>query len=196
MINLTGKQIILLEGTRKVKPLVQSALTAFARQLAEEYPVAIFRSGNAAGSDELFAKGVESIDPARMEQMLPYPNCNKKRLHQQSRVLSLSELNADELQAIAELCLTATPSYKNIVNAYLKTRQKNRFTVKAIYLLRDALKVTGVVRLGFKPADFGIFYVDPEQPTGGGTGHTIRMCQLKNIPVVTQQEWLEPATKL
>jgi hypothetical protein len=190
MINLTGKQVILLEGTRNVKPLHQPFLTAVASQLAEQYPKLIFRSGNAAGSDELFAKGIESIDPTRMEQMLPYPGCNKKRLHQQSRVLSLSELNAAELQASAELCLAATPSYKNIVDAYLKTMKKNRFTVKAIYLLRDALKVTGLPRLNFKPADFGIFYVDPDKPTDGGTGHTIRMCELKNIPVITQQAWL------
>ncbi|MCF6177360.1 MAG: hypothetical protein L3J71_16525 [Victivallaceae bacterium] len=192
MIDLTDKQVILLEGTRKVKPTLKPALTAFAQQLAERYPEMIFRSGNATGSDELFAKGVESIAPTRMEQVLPYPDSNKKRLHQQSRVLSLSELNTTELHFIAELCLTATPSYKNIVTAYLKTMKKNRFTVKAIYLLRNALKVTGLTRLKFKPADFGIFYVDPDNPTGGGTGHTIRMCELKNIPVITQQAWLQP----
>jgi len=57
-------------------------------------------------------------------------------------------------------------------------------------LLRDALKVTGLERLNFAPAEIGIFYIDPEKPTGGGTGHTIRMCELRNIPVFTQNKWL------
>jgi len=190
MIELENKKVVLLEGTRKVPPKDKKQLTAFAENLAKQYPGTIFRSGNAAGSDELFAKGVEAVDPVRMEQILPYPSCNKKRLHKQSKVLSLSELTPEELKELADFSIEATPGYRKLMDAYLKTMQINRFTAKAVYLLRDALKVTGLERLNFAPAEIGIFYVNSENPTGGGTGHTIRMCELRNIPVITQNEWL------
>ena len=191
MIKLKSKQVVLLEGTRKIPAENQIKLTEFSAQLAEKYSDVIFRSGNAGGSDELFAKGIESVDPTRMQQMLPYKNANKKRLHSLSPVLSLDELTDDEIAQLADISLKATPEYKSLISAYIKTMKKNRFTVKAIYLLRDALKVTGLKRLNFAPADVGIFYTSADKPKGGGTGHTIRMCELCNIPVYTQMDWMK-----
>jgi hypothetical protein len=53
-----SKEIILLEGTRKLMDADAPKLTALAQQLAAQYPNTIFRTGNATGSDEAFAKGV------------------------------------------------------------------------------------------------------------------------------------------
>ncbi len=191
MIQLKDKKVILLEGTRTVPVEDKEKLTLFAAEIAEKYPNTIFRSGNASGSDELFAKGIESINPKRMEQMLPYPNANKKRLHKESKVLSLDDLTKEEIAELADFSIKATPSYKALINAYTSTMKRNRLTVKAIYLLRDALKITGLKRLGFAPAELGIFYTSKDNPKGGGTGHTIRMCELRNIPVLTQNDWMK-----
>ena len=187
-LNLENK-VVLLEGTRKVPDDLKNELINFTTGLASDYPNAIFRSGNAAGSDELFAKGIESIDAKRMQQVLPYPNANKKRLHKDSPVISLADLNHEELQELADIGVQATPSYKSLFNLYLKDLNKTRVTIKAMYLLRDALKLLGCPRLGFAAADCVFFFTDVTNPTGGGTGHTIRMCEIKSIPVYTQDQW-------
>ena len=59
---LENKKVVLLEGTRNVPEENQNKLTLFAAEIAKQYPDMIFRSGNASGSDELFAKGIESVD--------------------------------------------------------------------------------------------------------------------------------------
>lgn len=58
----------------------------------------------------------------------------------------------------------------------------------AQYLLRDALKVTGSKELSFKPATVGLFYLNSTKKIGGGTRHTIRVCELQNVSVVLQNE--------
>jgi len=58
-----------------------------------------------------------------------------------------------------------------------------------MYLLRDALKVTGAPSLALAPADQGFFFVNPQNPDSGGTGHTIRVCHHLGVPVYTQDEW-------
>lgn len=184
-------KIVLLEGTRNVPESEKLKLIKFTENLASTFPEAIFRSGNASGSDELFAKGVESIYAFRMQQVLPYPNANKKRLHKHSPVISLADLTFEELQELAELGIKATPSYKSLFDLYLKDLKKTRTTIKAMYLLRDALKVIGCPRLEFESADVGFFFTDLNNPSGGGTGHTIRMCEIKGIPVFTQEKWLK-----
>jgi len=52
------------------------------------------------------------------------------------------------------------------------------------------LKVIGSEKLNFKLAAFGLFYLNSKKKTGGGTGHTIRVCELQNVPVVMQSDWL------
>ncbi|MGI8468905.1 MAG: hypothetical protein ACR2N3_10670 [Pyrinomonadaceae bacterium] len=64
------------------------------------------------------------------------------------------------------------------------------FNRQAQYLLRDALKVVGSKKLNFKPAAFGLFYLNSTKKIGGGTGHTIRICELRNVLVFLQSERL------
>jgi len=45
--------------------------------------------------------------------------------------------------------------------------------------LRDALKIVGSENLNFKPAAAGLFYLNSTKKTGGGIGHTIRICELQ-----------------
>ena len=53
---------------------------------------------------------------------------------------------------------------------------------KAAYLLRDTLKVVGSTTMNLEPAVLGIFRVNPVDPRGGGTGHTIKVCELRGVP--------------
>jgi len=73
---------------------------------------------------------------------------------------------------------------------FYETGKQGSPRYKAQYLLRDALKVTGSEKLNFKPATFGLFYLNSTKKTGGGTGHTIRICELQNVSVFLQSEWL------
>ncbi|ADH86225.1 hypothetical protein [Desulfurivibrio alkaliphilus] len=179
--------VILLEGTRKVPAEAAPRLISLATKLAELLPAAIFRSGNAEGSDTLFFKGLAEIDPNRREYILPYPGAGKKRLRPQARVFSLADLAPEELAEVAKVTLAASPDLQNLVQGFLE-RGRNRLTNKAMYLMRDALKVVGAPSLELPPANFAFFFANPENPLAGGTGHTIRVCRDMGLPTFVQNE--------
>lgn len=188
-LNTDKKAIVLLEGTRKLPEEEVPNLIAFAKKLAEDYPNLIFRTGNAGGSDEAFAKGIAMVDVSRLEYVLPNPNMGKKRLQKDARLLSLQELPQNELDFLMNKTLEATPNYKYLVECFRKG-VKNRSAESAKLLIRDVLKIYGSAQNQYLPADIAIFYVNNENPKGGGTGHTIRACEQNNIPVFRQTEWL------
>jgi hypothetical protein len=70
--------VVLLEGKRNVLPEEQEKLTLVAQKLAEKTKSMRFRSGNAGGSDELFAKGIANVNPSRMEVVIPYTGHRKR----------------------------------------------------------------------------------------------------------------------
>lgn len=182
--------VILLEGTRKLPYKDNGKLVTLGSFLAKEFPNAIFRSGNASGSDAAFSKGVCSVDPGRMQNILPFANSGKSRLNVRTQTISFKEITkAEEPQMIYET-KNATPEYKSLMEAYQNT-VNGRAHQTSLYLLRDTLKVIGSASLGLAPANFGIFYVNRQNPCSGGTGHTMRVCEKNNIPVVKQNEWMK-----
>ena len=181
------RPIILVEGTRDLPDVDRPKLVAFARWLAETYPKAIFRTGNAKGADEAFADGVESVNPARLEYVLPYTGHRKKKNPSPAHFVAL-----DAMPPLAEkrtLFSTeqASPEYASLL---AKRDQVPKLKAKASYLLRDTLKVTGADELELNKAVFGIFYVNPADPMKGGTGHTIRVCRTLDVPIAFQDEWM------
>jgi hypothetical protein len=114
----------------------------------------------------------------------------KKRLIPNARVISLEDLSKEELNHLVGKTLEATPNYQYLVDCYLKGI-KNRHAESAKLLIRDVLKVYGSEANGFLPATAAIFYVNFENPKGGGTGHTVRACVQRKIPFFTQMQWLE-----
>ena len=182
--------VILLEGTREVPVDELPKLTAFARWLAARYPEAIFRSGNAKGSDEAFAKGVHAVAPDRLELVLPVSGHRAK--HNPSpypvRNVGLDQLSVAAEANAAWLTSAASPIYESLME---KRDRVPRLRAKANYLIRDTAKVTGIPEVDFAKADFGIFYVNPADPMKGGTGHTIRVCQRLGIPVAFQDDWMQ-----
>ena len=77
---------------------------------------------------------------------------------------------------------------QKLVDQYIDGK-RDRFSIKAAYIIRDTVKATGAS--GIKPATFGIFYDDLQNPKTGGTGHTMNVCEQNNIPVIDQSVWLE-----
>ena len=183
--------VILLEGTRNLPDEDKPKLVHFAERLAELLPRARFRTGNATGTDEAFAEGVKNIDPKRLQYVLPYKTMGRKRIHPQSGMYSLEDVPATEAEEIYRQTMEATPENAHLIELYTKVRKRNRTTVKALYLIRDALKVVGSKSLSLAPAAAGIFYVDMEKPSAGGTGHTIRLCRQNGVPVRDQTAWMK-----
>ncbi len=177
--------VVLLEGTRKVPEKDQSRLTELGAFLAKEFPTVVFRSGNADGSDTLFARGVESVDPERMQLVIPTAGHRKKNRHPLNEVVPLSEVSAVHEESLAYHTNAATPKNQRIID---RRNEVPQLKAKARYLLRDTLKVLGDEDNGLAPATAAIFYTQADSMSGG-TGHTIRVCQQNNVPVFLQAHW-------
>ena len=185
--NVAGHQqpVILLEGTRDVPEHDCQRLTDLGALLAREIPQAIFRSGNADGSDTFFARGVESVDPTRMQLVTPTAGHRKKNRHPENYVVPLDDVSEVHEDKLAYHTNEATPANRAIIE---KRNIVPRLKAKARYLIRDTLKVLGDPENNLKPATAGIFYTKPD-PMAGGTGHTIRVCEQHDVPVFLQSIW-------
>lgn len=192
LISGHARPIILIEGTREVPEEDLPRLTAFAKRLAERYPHALFRTGNAPGSDEAFARGIQAVDESRLEYIVPYTTHRLKPGASSARRVALSDLpHVDEDQAAYQTA-QASPKY----NSLIEKRHKNpTIKAKAAYLIRDTVKVMGSETPTLGKATFGIFYVTPSDPMKGGTGHTIRVCHILGVPIAFQNEWMQWAQK-
>jgi hypothetical protein len=178
--------VVLLEGKRKVPIQDQHKLTAIGRSLASNTVYMTFRSGNAGGSDELFASGVSAVDPGRMEVVTPYAG-HRKSANKSYRTYALDDLNLAAEPEVVRYSRTNKKT-ETLVEKYI-SGQRDRFAMKAAYIIRDTVKVLGAK--GISPASFGIFYDDLSDPQSGGTGHTMNVCVLNNVPMVDQQIWFK-----
>ncbi len=177
------RPVVLLEGTRSLGRESEPFVEAFAAQMAAKFPSAIFRSGNAPGSDQAFARGVASVDVSRLELVVPYTRHRMSERPQGVRVLSLDDIESDD--ELGRLTLDASPIYEKL----FASRAINASAAKVKYLLRDTLKITGDDATDFAPATAGLFWVNPLKPRQGGTAHTIRVCQKMGLPLWTQETW-------
>ena len=175
--------VVLVEGRREIPEGMAASARRLAYLLAVRFPALRFRSGNASGSDEAFAKGVGELDPARLELFLPYEG-HRQASAAGARYLSAESLTPGERSIVAEATVAATPRNRGLVDS-----RSPRLQAKAKYLLRDTLKVTGHGP-AFAPPVAAIFYADPADPMAGGTGHTIRVCKNHTVPVILQNDWL------
>lgn len=186
LIGGLDRPVVLLEGTRSVPEKDNGKLTALGAFLAKEFPNAVFRSGNADGSDTLFARGVESVDPKRMQVVTPTAGHRKNNLHPENYVVPLANVSAAHEESLAYHTNEATPANRRIID---KRNEVPQLKAKARYLLRDTLKVLGDPDNGLAPAAAAIFYTK-DDPMSGGTGHTIRVCHQHSVPVFLHRDWL------
>ena len=182
-IKRATRPVVLLEGTRSLGRESEPLVEAFAAQLAVSLPSAIFRSGNAPGSDQAFARGIASVDVSRLEIVVPYTRHRLTERPEGVRVLSLDDIDDDD--ELGRLTLDASPIYEKLFDS----RAINASAAKVKYLLRDTLKITGHQGKDFAPATAGLFWVNPLKPKQGGTAHTMRVCQKMGLPLWTQEKW-------
>jgi len=185
-IESVEKPVVLLEGSRSVLEKDAESLINLADKLARKFPQAVFRSGAANGSDNLFAQGVLNVSRKRMQFVLP----KSKSGFDKTNSFSFADLPESEQEDIFNLTVGATPKYEGLVDFY-KKRQFGGTYYKTQFLLRDALKVCGSKSFQMSRADVGCFYVNSNKAGGGGTGHTIRVCKLLKVPVIEQTDWLK-----
>jgi hypothetical protein len=176
--------IVLLEGKRDVLDADKEKLKALGLLLASKTKKMIFRSGNAEGADQYFSDGVTSLNPKRLQVIVPYSG------HRQKTNNAYDTISLDDINITSEsLVLYQSKNNKktnNLIDKYA-SGEKNRFTIKAAYIIRDTIKAIGTSQI--KPATFGIFYDDLNNPKIGGTGHTMNVCEQNNIPVIDQSTW-------
>ena len=177
--------VILVEGRRTIPDAMAEKARALAMHLAQEFPQARFRSGNATGSDSAFAAGVMEVAPERMEIIDPYAAHRKKFRHPRAHYDSPESLSDDELEALQTITVNATPANKGLIKWY---RRGGKLGAQAACLIRDTMKVYGTRSRLHQPT-VALFCIDPQDPMAGGTGHTIRVCRNAGVPVVFQSEW-------
>jgi hypothetical protein len=178
--------IVLLEGKRDVLEDDKAKLMDLAKLLALKTTNMIFRSGNASGSDHYFSIGVTSINKERLQVITPYSG-HRKKDNQAHETFSLDEINLAEESNVFYQSKNNKKT-ENLIDKYV-FGEKNRYTIKAAYIIRDTIKAIGTKNI--KPATFGIFYDDLENPMSGGTGHTMNVCEQNNIPIIDQSVWFD-----
>lgn len=178
--------ICLLEGKRIVKPEDVPKLVAIGKWLATNTKYIKFRSGNAQGADQFFSEGVASVAPERLEVISPY------RSHRKTKLLTDQVYGLDEIDLVEEpeLVYRTKESHNahRLIDRYVEG-SRDRNAMKAAYLLRDTVKVTGTSTI--PPATVALFYDDLEKPRSGGTGHTMQVCENLGIPFYNQEVWMK-----
>jgi hypothetical protein len=188
LLSRAASPVVLLEGTRELPDAQAPALTALAAHLARTFPHARFRTGNAKGSDAAFATGVASVDPSRLEYVLPYATHRSGQRPAESAALAIDDMPSARVQEVVDATLEASPQYERVAVNYRQRTVHPRQRATAQLILRDTLKVTGADEM--IPPVAGIFFVHAADPNRGGTGHTMRVCRRHNVPVIDQFSWL------
>lgn len=178
--------IVLLEGKRNVLEADKEKLVALGELLASKTSKMIFRSGNATGADYYFSTGVSAVDNQRLQAITPYTG------HRKKSNLARNTVSLDDIHVAAETEVIyqskRNKKTERLIDRYV-SGARDRYSIKAAYIIRDTIKAVGTSDI--KPATFGIFYDDLDQPMSGGTGHTMKVCEQNGIPVVNQKVWFD-----
>lgn len=189
ILRAADRPVLLVEGIRALPEADRAMVSAAGRWLAERLPGVTFRSGNADGTDTAFSAGITDLAPDRMEYVVTHPGMGRKRRHPGGRVVALDQVPASQEPDLDLYTAQASPNTLRVLQAIRERNVSGALAAKTKYLLRDTLKVTGAPELDLAPATAALFYVNREDPLSGGTGHTIRVCLHRQVPVVFQHVW-------
>jgi hypothetical protein len=177
--------LILLEGKRNVLDIDKEKLIQFGMFLALNLPKAKFRSGNADGADFYFSQGVLQVATERLQVITPYDS------HRQKENNAYETISLDQIDLLKEpevICQSKNnKKTKSLIDKYVDGA-RDRFAIKAAYIIRDTVKVTGT-NSGIPPVNFAFFYDDELNPKTGGTGHTMKVCEINKVHYLTQSAW-------
>ena len=177
--------IILLEGKRNVLESDNEKLIQLGNLLATNLPLAKFRSGNADGADFYFSQGVLAVAPERLQVITPYAN-HRQKANKAYETISLDQIDlANEPEVVYQS--KSNKKTKSLIDKFVGGA-KDRFAIKAAYIIRDTVKVTGT-NSGIPPVNFAFFYDDEQNPKVGGTGHTMEVCEINKVPYLTLTDW-------
>lgn len=177
--------IILLEGKRNVLESDKEKLVLFGKLLALNLSNAKFRSGNADGADFYFSQGVLQVAPERLQVITPYDN-HRQKANNAYETISLDQIDLmNEPEVVYQS--KNNKKTKSLIDKYV-AGAKDRFSIKAAYIIRDTVKVKGT-NSGIPPVNFAFFYDDEENPKVGGTGHTMEICDINKVQYLTQTDW-------
>ena len=177
--------IILLEGKRNILEIDKDKLVQLGKFLASNLPYAKFRSGNADGADFYFSQGVLQVTKDRLQVITPYDN-HRQKSNNAYETISLDQIDlANEPEVVYQS--KSNKKTKSLIDKYVGGA-KDRFAIKAAYIIRDTVKVTGT-NSGIPPVNFAFFYDDEQNPRTGGTGHTMEVCDINKVPYLTQCTW-------
>jgi len=180
------RPVIALIGKREVPESEHKTLIHMGQTLAERLPNAIFRSGNAEGADTMFAEGVRNVDPDRLTLFLP------KTGHRRKSAEGLTTYAVDSLNLASEPNIVAAarthPGTRQNVDNYLRG-DRDRYSVKVSYILRDAWLILGSTTVELPRVDAVIYYDDLQDPLSGGTGFTVKLARSKFINTFNQDAW-------
>ncbi|HAP68094.1 MAG TPA: hypothetical protein DCQ99_10105 [Nitrospinae bacterium] len=183
------KPYVALEGSRTITHEAAEKMEKIAKILVTALPNLIVRSGNAEGSDIAWARGVNSVAPERLELFVPQKNMPKKNIVTGNRVITISDINPDFWKYAKKL------SCENYLSVDGKKFGKSAWDKikrwQQPYLIRDVFKVTGVPFGKEKPikTHLALLYINTKKKNGGGTGHTMRICERLGVPVIGYETW-------
>jgi len=185
LVNTTSSPVVLLEGKRDIPSSYYEKAVRVAAMLATRFPKLRFRSGNAEGADQAFSEGVESVDPTRLQIIVPYKNHRLNKRIPGATYDSPESLSDETRQKLIAQTVEVSPKYRIMMEMRSAVEKLNW---KSVYLIRDTMKVIGHSDT-FPAPVVALFYVNLKDVNSGGTGHTIRVCRINNIPTVFQNEW-------
>ena len=159
-----------------------------AAQLMRSFPTMVARSGNATGSDHAWARGINVVAPERLQLVLPVRHYRAGTIAPANQMMALQEVPADDYaSAKSQSREHYVSGRRSGPRAYdgLPDYKQN-------YLDRDALKVLGTKDYCGKRqnATVALFYLNPAKAQGGGTGHTVRLCEANQVPYFLSEDWL------
>jgi len=188
LITAAKSPVVLLEGSRDVPVDIQRQMEALAARLMQTFPKLIARSGNAEGSDQGWARGVNVIDPKRLQLVLPVPNYKSAAIERDNDVMALQEAPPSDFYAARSLTRKHY-AYGARRGAAVYDRLP---PFKQTYLDRDALKVLGTSDYSGRrmKATAALFYINPARKHGGGTAHTLRLCEAEKVPYFLAEDWM------
>lgn len=187
-VTAARRPVVLLEGSRDVPAEVREQMEALAARLMRTFPKLIARSGNAEGSDQAWARGVNAVDPKRLQLVLPVRNYKSAAIERGNDVMALQEAPPSDYRTARSL---TREHY-----AYGARRGAEVYDrlppFKQTYLDRDALKVLGTSDYSGRrmKATAALFYINPARKHGGGTAHTLRLCEAEKVPYFLGEDWM------
>lgn len=181
-----AQSIVLLEGKRKVSGADIPRLKALGRLLAARSEHLLFRSGNALGADKYFSAGVAEIDRNRLQVITPYTG-HRQKSNLASETYALNQINLVEEEEVVYQSKSNHRMARQIERYVAGNR--DQYALRAAYIIRDTVKVMGTKQI--RPASFGLFYDNLQQPRSGGTGHTMKICEQQHIPLIDQRIWFK-----